>query len=125
MILLLAALLNVQDIPTAPDQAEIVVIGQRLAHWTGTYKIRGSKLRCATKVSTGDRDVDALGCKAFEICADPLAPRIAKSDEKSLADEDRASLKAGIRRDLAACVDEQRIQLIAQLAQSRRVRPRK
>lgn len=124
MILLSIALLFGQQISADAEQAEIVVIGQRLARWSATYMIRGSKLRCAAKTSTGDPDIDSLGCKAFETCADQLAPRIAKSDEKSLANSDRLAMKAGIKQDLSACVADQRTVLIAELAKNRQNSPR-
>lgn len=120
MLLLMTALLVAQTVPVEPEQAEIVVIGQRLSHWTGKYAIRGTKLRCATKTSSGDREIDALGCKAFDACADQLSSRIAASDDKSLPKESRVSMKDGIKHDLSICVADQRVNLIAQLADHRR-----
>jgi len=119
MLLLMTALLVAQTAPVEPEQAEIVVIGQRLSHWTGKYAIRGAKLRCATKTSSGDGEIDAVGCKAFDICADQLSSRITESDDKSLPKESRFSLKEGIKRDLSSCVADQRVMLIAKLADHR------
>lgn len=120
MLLLMAALLVAQTVPVEPEQAEIVVIGQRLSHWTGKYAIRGAKLRCATKTSSGDAEIDALGCKAFDTCADQLSPRITASDDRSLPKENRISMKESIKHDLSLCVADQRVMLIARLADYRR-----
>jgi hypothetical protein len=116
MLLLSIALLAVQQTSTEPVQEEIVVIGQRLKHWTGTYQIRGSRMRCATKTSTGDREVDAIGCQAFVTCADSLAPRITASDDRSLSKDERLRMKDSIKRDLSVCVLDTRSELVAALA---------
>ncbi|RZI60448.1 MAG: hypothetical protein EOP14_01210 [Pseudomonas sp.] len=112
--LLLAQQANVES-----EQKEIVVVGQRLLHWKGEYAIRGSKLRCSTKNSSGDRDIDALGCAAFDACADQLAFRIAETDEKNLSKEVRLSMKESVKRDLSICVAETRVVLISDLARQR------
>lgn len=119
MLILMTALLLAQQAAIAPEQTEIVVIGQRLSHWTGKYAIRGSKLRCSTKSSSGDRGVDALGCIAFDYCADQLAPQIAATDEKSLTKATRLTMKESVKRDLSTCVASKRITLIEELATHR------
>ncbi len=119
MLILMTALLVAQQATVESEQREIVIVGQRLAHWTGKYAIRGSKLRCFTKTSSGDRDIDALGCRAFDACADQLASRIAATDEKALPKEVRLSMKERVKRDLSICVAEKRVFLIGDLAKQR------
>ncbi len=116
MLLLMTALLVAQQVPVRPDQADIVVIGQRLSRWTGKYSIRGTKLRCATKTSSGDRDIDTLGCRAFETCGDQLESRIAATDEKSLPKDVPVSMKESVKRDLSICVADKRVIFIGELA---------
>ena len=119
MLILMTALLVAQQVTVESDQKEIVVVGQRLSHWTGKYAIRGSKLRCITKISSGDREIDALGCGAFDACADQLAHRIAATDEKTLSKEVRLSMKESVKHDLSICVAEKRVVLIGELAKKR------
>lgn len=119
MLILITALLMAQQAVIPPEQAEIVVIGHRLSHWTGKYAIRGSKLRCATRTSSGDQDIDALGCRAFDYCADQLASKIAATDEKSLPKATRLTMKESVKRDLSACVASKRVTLIEELATHR------
>lgn len=119
MLILMTALLVAQQAAITPEQTEIVVIGQRLSHWTGKYAIRGSKLRCFTKSSSGDSDIDALGCRAFDYCADQLSPQIAATDEKSLSKAVRLSMKESVKRDLSTCVASKRATLIEELATRR------
>ena len=120
MLILMTALLVAQQAAIAPEQTEILVIGKRLLHWTGKYAIRGNKLRCSTKSSSGDRDIDALGCRAFDYCADQLAPQIAATDEKSLPKATRLTMKESVKRDLSTCVASKRITLIEELATHRK-----
>lgn len=107
----------------APDQIEteneIVVIGERLKKWSGKYKIRGEKMRCSTKQSSGDREIDAIGCAAFETCATNLMPRIAASDSKDLDKNVREAMKTSVKQDLSTCVSDRRKHLIADLANKR------
>ena len=119
MLILTAALLVAQQAIVGSEQTEIVVIGQRLSNWTGRYAIRGSKLRCSTKTSSGDRDIDTLGCRAFEACADQLASQIAATDEKSLPKDVRVSMKESVKRDLSICVADKRVVFIGELAKER------
>ena len=100
-------------------QNEIVVIGERLKKWTGKYKIRGEKMRCKTKTSSGDREIDVIGCSAFETCASRLKEQIAASDSKSLNFDTRKAMKMSIKDDLSICVRDQRKTLIANLADKR------
>lgn len=122
MLILSTALLLAQQTVSPPDQAEIVVIGRRLANWTGTYRIRGAKVRCSTKVSSGDHEIDDLGCRAFEDCAGQMASQIAATDRKSLAQETRLAMKDIVKADLFACVAKRRIALIEALATERQNR---
>lgn len=120
MPILMTALFMAQQAMSAPEETEIVVIGQRLSHWTGKYAIRGSKLRCSTKTSSGDRDIDALGCKAFDTCADQLASQITATDKKSLPKDTRLEMKESVKRDLSTCVASKRVTLIEELASQRK-----
>jgi len=115
-------ILSPQTLPapvTTETENEIVVIGERLKKWTGKYKIRGKKMRCSTKQSSGDREIDAIGCAAFKACATKLRSRINASDSKSLDKKTRKAMKVSIKRDLSTCVVERRKYLIANLADIR------
>ena len=100
-------------------QEEIVVLGNSLARWTGNYQVRGSRAKCATKKSSGDSAVDAIGCTSFEACLPRLQDRIDVSDRKDLAKSVRADMKALIKHDLSTCVAQERDQALADLAERR------
>jgi hypothetical protein len=119
LLLLMMTLAADQAAPMSPAQDEIVVIGQRLSRWTGKYEIRGAKMKCSTKSSTKDIEIDAIGCQAFQVCADTLQSRIAASDDTGLDRSARLSMKAEIKRDLTDCVKDRRAELVAALAARR------
>jgi hypothetical protein len=104
--------------PPAVEQ-DITVIGQRLRRWTARYEVRGSRVSCRTRRSTGDREIDAIGCSAFAACILQFRPRIEESDRTNLESSVRRRMKDAIQRDLAACVDARRDELIAELADRR------
>ncbi|HMG48424.1 MAG TPA: hypothetical protein VK614_13315 [Allosphingosinicella sp.] len=109
-----------QAIATPPTvEQEIVVIGERLRTWRARYSVRGSQVRCRTTRSTGDREIDAIGCVAFETCIGQLRARIDESDRRDLESATRRSMKAAIQRDLPTCVTARRDELIADLADRR------
>ena len=116
LLLFMMILATDQAAPMAPTQDEIVVIGQRLSRWTGKYEIRGAKMKCSTKTSTKDIEIDAIGCQAFQICADTLQSRIAASDDTQLDKKTRLAMKVELRRDLTDCVMVRRAELIEALA---------
>jgi len=100
-------------------EQEIIVIGERLRTWRARYSVRGSQMRCRTTRSTGDREIDAIGCAALETCVGQLRVRIEESDRRDLERSTRRSMKAAIRRDLGTCVTARRDELIADLADRR------
>jgi hypothetical protein len=124
MSVVLAALLftSMQAQPTIPGSAiqqEIVVLGGKLKRWTASYEVRGTATKCATKKSSGDLEVDKIGCASFEACLPALQPRIDTSDKPDLDKKARRAIKVSIKRDLAACVTNRRDEAIAELAERR------
>jgi hypothetical protein len=118
---MLSLLLSVGQAAATPSavEREIVVIGERLRTWRARYSVRGSQVRCRTTRSTGDREIDAIGCVAFETCIGRLRARIDESDRRDLESAARRSMKAAIERDLPTCLTERRDELIADLADRR------
>lgn len=76
-------------------------------------------MKCSTKTSTKDIEIDAIGCQAFELCADTLKSRIVASDDTGLDRKARLAMKVEIKRDLSDCVKVRRAELIAALAARR------
>jgi hypothetical protein len=103
------------------DNNEIVVVGKKLDRWRGEFSLRGEKFKCKTKRSSGDKQIDPLGCQAIKLCIVPLQSRLTESDNKALGTARQKELKKEIFDDLGACVKETRAKLVADLvAQKKR-----
>jgi hypothetical protein len=98
---------------------DIVVIARKLDNWTGKFSIKGDKVKCATKNSTGDKEIDAIGCAAMVQCLPAFQPRITASDNAALDKSVRLAMKAEIKSELTTCVKATRADLVSALAQRR------
>ena len=119
LITILAFLSQTPHVEPRRTDQEIIVIGDRLRRWTGKYEGRGTRMKCSTRKSTGDAEIDAIGCAAFQTCADRLQPRILATDAKGLSKAMRKQMKDAVKTELAACVQGQRDQMVAALADRR------
>lgn len=104
-------------------QEEITVIGRKLRDWRGSLKTRNGATRCVTKKSTGDREIDQIGCDAMVTCF----PRFEGEFKAVLSTaRDKAARKqtnAEISQRLATCVKQQHDELVDALANRRATRP--
>lgn len=106
----------------APEEAEIVVIASKLKGWRGKFSVNGDKVTCKTVTSTGDKEIDAVGCAALTQCLVPLKPRLQESDDKALGKDRQRELKEAISQDLRDCVRDTRGDLIAELSATRKAK---
>jgi len=121
-MILMSLLLATAPVAAPADPAveqDILVIGRKLETWTAKYSVRGSRMRCRTKKSSGDAEIDAIGCTAFRECTVQHLPRLTASDDRALERRVRLDMKAAIKRDLAACTRSRLDELIADLAERR------
>ncbi len=116
--MILAALALQVALPTRTD--EVTVIGQRLKTWRGAVRSSGGRTTCRTTKSTGDRQIDAIGCTALAGCSTPLEARmIALARDKALAPADRKAKQTAINDELGRCMVARRDRGIAELADRR------
>ncbi|KPF63879.1 hypothetical protein [Porphyrobacter sp. AAP60] len=73
-----------QPAVTPPADNEIVVMGNKLRDWRGSWKMRKGVMTCKTKRSTGDKAIDAIGCDAMVQCFTPIAPRFTALEASKL-----------------------------------------
>ena len=101
---------------------EIVVIGQRLRDWRGTWRLEQGKVVCKTRRSTGDEAIDAVGCNAMVACMEPLTAQFVALAEQDLPKrETRNRLNALLEAaDVTQCLTTEREAGIAALAAARR-----
>ena len=119
-MLLLATLLLVsaQDAPPVED-SPITVIARRLNAWRGKFNIHDGAVSCVTKKSTGDKDIDAVGCDALTTCVVRFKDRIIASAERSTPAETRRQLGEAVNKDIVACLTDERARLVGELADRR------
>ena len=119
LAMLAAALLTTLQAPAMPPTADVVVMGEKLKHWRASVRERKGRMVCTTKTSTGDRELDAIGCNAMATCLTELKPRLNATLDKTLAAADRKSLRDAVDRDLFTCVTTNRDTAAAALAERR------
>lgn len=103
MLLVAAA----QAVPGTVSQAEdeITVIARKLKAWRGSMRVRKGVSTCKTRKSTGDREIDAIGCAAMTVCFPRFMPRFeAALVDKTLAAEARKRASESLNAELTACV---------------------
>jgi len=103
---------------TAKDQ-EIVVIGERLKDWEAKFRTKGGQTTCRITKSTGDEQIDAVGCQAMTICFDKhMSDLVAASNAKGSRDEKRA-IRKRTNQLFTNCTMSQRDRLIENLVDQR------
>lgn len=127
-ILLLAAQAAAQPAaqPAAPARAidpkvaaQVPVIAGKLEQWRGAWGAAGGKLACQTIKSSGDEEIDALGCASMIACVKPEFPALKAIADGPAAEADK---KRQIQTKLATlqpCLKAHRGQGIAELALKR------
>jgi len=78
------ALAAAQPAVEVPADDEIVVMGNKLRDWRGSWRVRYGVVKCKTKRSTADREIDAIGCSAMVTCMTPLVPQWREIEDADL-----------------------------------------
>ena len=122
MTSLLAFALAVQVAPTpapATVEEEVVVIGNKLKAWRARVRKVDGQMRCAVLKSTGDKEVDAIGCRAMATCLPSVEAQVIASADRKLSRAARQAARTQAERQLTPCVMGERSRLIEELAERR------
>lgn len=116
------ALAAVQPAVEVPAEDEIVVVGNKLRDWRGTWRVRDGAVKCKTKRSTGDREIDAIGCNAMVTCMTPLVPQWQEIEDADLRKAELEARLNGLLQSakVADCFKTVREESIAALVSARR-----
>lgn len=99
--------------------AQVPVIAGKLAQWRGTWAAVQGKLACKTVKSSGDEEIDKIGCFATLTCVKPAYPQLkAIADGTGTEADKKARMRAKLDT-LDTCLKQQRGQGIAALALKR------
>ena len=121
LFLLAAPAETVAEVPADDAASEIVVIGRKLGDWRGTWGSKNGVLACRTTRSTGDAEIDAIGCGALVACATPLIPRFKAIAGAKLPKAERERRMSAASQAMVPCLTQQREAGIAALADRRAV----
>ena len=111
---------SVQDPIAEPAvQEEITVIGRKLRDWRGSLKTRNGTVRCVTRKSTGDREIDQIGCDAMVTCFPRFEGEFKAVLSTTRDKAARSRMNAEISQRLATCVEQRHDELVQALADQR------
>lgn len=102
-----------------PPVDEVTVIGRRLQHWAGRVSTTIGITTCRTTMSTGDREIDGIGCTAMRQCWPQYRQPMEAATGAKLPADARQAMIATVTADMRRCVVATRDPLIADLADRR------
>lgn len=120
MSLLLAfALQAAVAVPVSATEQKILVIAQKLKNWRGEWKQKKGVNVCKTRKSTGDKQIDLVGCEALLACASKFGPDLQRIAESTKNKKEFSERSKPIYDEMGKCVFSEREKGIAALADKR------
>lgn len=99
--------------------AEVPKITEKLRQWRGTWAAVDGKLACRTVKTSGDEEIDKIGCFSTLTCVKPAYPELkAIADGKGTEADKQTKIRAKLAT-LQPCLSQHRGQGIATLALKR------
>ena len=105
--------------PDKPHAHQIEVIAQRLDTWRARVKNRKGVLSCDITASTGDTEIDQIGCDALVGCTLAIKPQLDATAALDLPRKERDSRLTALMEAQGPCIIERREIAIDALAQKR------
>ncbi|WP_397606392.1 hypothetical protein [Sphingorhabdus sp.] len=119
MSLLFALAIQIASDPVTARQDEIVVIGQKQKNWRGNLKHKKGVPFCKTTRSTGDKEIDKIGCDAMIICFPIHGSSLMKLAKQYKKKSEFNAAAKPIYAEMGNCVFKNRDQGISELADKR------
>jgi hypothetical protein len=119
MSLLFALAIQIASDPVTARQDEIVVIGQKQKNWRGNLKHKKGVPFCKTTRSTGDKEIDKIGCDAMIICFPIHGSSLMKLAKQYKKKSEFSAAAKPIYAEMGNCVFKNRDQGISELADKR------
>lgn len=117
-MLALLVLLQAAQLAAADDA---IVIGRRLDQdFKANVRFGKDGARCRVGKSTGDAEIDRVGCTALEVCVPPFESRLATARDRAIRPEVKKLMRGALAGELATCVGRERSAGVAALAARRR-----
>lgn len=102
-----------------PADSEITVMARRLKDWRGNFKLRKGAVTCKTSRSTGDREIDAVGCATMIACYSPLVQEIQAAQAGTGPAKARSERVTAIFNSAVPCLEQEHAKRLAALADQR------
>ena len=99
--------------------AQVPIIAGKLEQWQGTWGLIGTKLGCRTIRSSGDEEIDALGCASTLACVKTELPALKAIADGAGTEADKQRRMGEKLATLQPCMREHRGHGIAELAVKR------
>lgn len=118
----LLALALAQGVPLAEAAApspDIVVMARKLKNWRGEWKLRKGRVTCKTRKSTGDKEIDAIGCQAMSTCLTPHVSGIEAITSSKEASDSKNKRLAAVLNSTLPCVNAEHEKGLVALAERR------
>lgn len=117
-----AASVQAKDAPADVDPAvasQVRAISAKLRDWRGNWASIDGKLACATTKTTGDKEIDVIGCGALIACIKPIYPELTKIASGPQGREEKQRLIQAKVHGQNSCLHRKRGDGIAALAYQR------
>ena len=118
-IVMALVVMSAQPVIAAPRESEIIVIGQRLRDWRGRFRTSEGQFYCSTTRSTGDAEIDGIGCTTASTCYHKHQPQVIAAFNGSTPRSIRKAARRAIEQQLTACHRAERERLIDALVERR------
>ena len=99
--------------------AQVPIIAGKLQQWQGVWGAAGGKLACKTVKTSGDEEIDALGCASMIACVKPEFAALKAIADGAATTEDKQRRISAKLAALQPCMKAHRGQGIAELALKR------
>ena len=116
---LLLALVAATTPLSAPPADALAGVAAGLSRWQGSLDASDGAMRCITAVSSGDAEIDAVGCTALKTCVPRFRERLVASNDAGLDAATRVRLSREIRGEITECLTGERDRLAQDLAARR------
>ena len=95
------------------------MIGQKLKTWRASTSFGKGGAKCKIKQSTGDAEIDRIGCAAIEQCWPQFLPGFEATRANGISVAQRKAREAELNQALGECMVGKRDAMIAELAEKR------
>ena len=92
----------------------------KMDEWRGEWRIEPEGVACKTSKPTGDARLDAIGCRAIQVCYAPKVSQVAAIEEGTGTDDEKKAQVTALLNAGKPCIARNRALAIEIIAGTRR-----